>query len=184
MNDFDLGKKIAHYRKLKNFSIKNLAQEAQVTSSLLSQIERGLANPSINTLKNISSALGVPLFSFFIESIDSDELIVRSNERKKISISSSDDVIYELLSPNLKGAIEFALMTLNPQSQSSSNVHFHEGEEAAYVLKGCVQIQINSEFFDLSEGDSIKILPKTKHLWKNLIDEEAKILFAVTPPSF
>ncbi|EPZ54464.1 helix-turn-helix family protein [[Clostridium] sordellii ATCC 9714] len=45
-------------------TIKEVANITGVTPSLLSQIERGLSNPSINTLKLISKALDVPLFYF------------------------------------------------------------------------------------------------------------------------
>lgn len=59
--------KIKEYRIAKNLTIKELAEKANITSSMLSQIERGLANPSINTLKLIAQALDTPLFKFFIE---------------------------------------------------------------------------------------------------------------------
>ena len=46
MSDINIGEKIAQYRKRKGLSIRELAKLANVTPSLLSQIERGLANPS------------------------------------------------------------------------------------------------------------------------------------------
>ncbi|MCY8830199.1 helix-turn-helix domain-containing protein, partial [Bacillus atrophaeus] len=51
MDNIDIGKKIAKYRKAKGFSSKELANLSEITPSMLSQIERGLANPSIQTLK-------------------------------------------------------------------------------------------------------------------------------------
>ncbi len=65
MNDLNLGEKIAEVRKKQNLSIRDLAKLADVTPSLLSQIERGLANPSVNSLKSIASSLNVPLFTIF-----------------------------------------------------------------------------------------------------------------------
>lgn len=37
-----------------------------MTASMLSQIDRDLVNPSINTLKLISMALDVPMYKFFL----------------------------------------------------------------------------------------------------------------------
>ena len=51
-----------------------------MTSSMLSQIERDLVNPSIATLRAISKALDVPLFMFFKEE-NNEELVVRANSR-------------------------------------------------------------------------------------------------------
>ena len=50
MSDINIGEKITQYRKSKGLSIRELAKLADVTPSLLSQIERGLANPSVNSL--------------------------------------------------------------------------------------------------------------------------------------
>lgn len=63
--DLGLGKKIQNYRLNKKFTIKELAEKIGITSSMLSQIERDLVNPSIATLRAISKALDVPLFMFF-----------------------------------------------------------------------------------------------------------------------
>ena len=66
MNEVDISRNITEYRKRKELTIKELANLTGVTPSLLSQIEKGTSNPSINTLKQISSALDIPLFNFFI----------------------------------------------------------------------------------------------------------------------
>jgi transcriptional regulator with XRE-family HTH domain len=184
MDDINIGRKILEYRKSKNLSIRELAELAQVTPSLLSQIERGLANPSINTLKIIARILDAPLFTFFTESKDTDELVVREDKRKKMIFPENNNLSYELLSPNLQGALEFLLMDLTPNSQSSEELMSHEGEEAAYIIEGKVDLYLADEVITLNRGDSVKILPHMKHKWKNKYDENVKVVFAITPPSF
>lgn len=102
MNEVDISKNISEYRKRKEITIKELASLTGVTPSLLSQIEKGSANPSINTLKQISSALDVPLFNFFISDVPTESLVVRKENRKKIMFSEDDRFAYELLTPNSK----------------------------------------------------------------------------------
>lgn len=102
MNEVDISKNISEYRKRKEITIKELASLTGVTQSLLSQIEKGSANPSINTLKQISSALDVPLFNFFISDVPTESLVVRKENRKKIMFSEDDSFAYELLTPNSK----------------------------------------------------------------------------------
>ena len=116
MNEVDISKNISEYRKRKEITIKELASLTGVTPSLLSQIEKGSANPSINTLKQISSALDVPLFNFFISDVPTESLVVRKENRKKIMFSEDDSFAYELLTPNSKGEIEFMLMKIPPHS--------------------------------------------------------------------
>jgi transcriptional regulator with XRE-family HTH domain len=50
---------------------------------MLSQIEKGITNPSLQTLKLISVALNIPLFNFFLEDTNTEELVVRANQKKK-----------------------------------------------------------------------------------------------------
>ena len=184
MDDINIGEKILQYRKIKNLSIRDLAKLAGVTSSLLSQIERGLANPSLNTLKTIAKTLEVPLFTFFVAPVNTKELVIRSDKRKKMMFPDSESAVYELLSPDLSGSIEFALMKLAPLSHSSRELMEHEGEEAAFVLEGKIKLYLEDEVIILNLGDSVRIPGGTKHKWENPYDKNTSIVFAVTPPSF
>jgi transcriptional regulator with XRE-family HTH domain len=186
MNDINIGKKIAQFRKQKGYSIKDLSELSKVTASMLSQIERGLANPSINTLKTVAAALNVPLFTFFMEDEPKDALVVRPADRKKAILPSEGNelITYELLSPDLKGDIELAIMTLTPLSHTSKDNFKHTGEEVAYVSKGNIVLYLNDEAIELSEGDSVKIPPNMLHRWYNPNKKDATVIFAVTPPSF
>ncbi len=186
MANINIGKKISEFRKLNGYTLKDLSEKTNLTSSMLSQLERGIANPSINTLKTIAQALDVQLFTFFIEEEQKENLIVKPQDRKKMILPSEGNEIitYELLSPDLNGQVELAIMTLTPQSHTSKDNFKHSGEEVAYVSKGTVHIFLNEDEIILNELDSIKIPPHMLHRWYNPYDEEAVVIFAVSPPSF
>ncbi|MEH7649216.1 helix-turn-helix domain-containing protein, partial [Bacillus toyonensis] len=131
MENIDIGKKIEKQRKEKGLTSKQLANMAEITPSMLSQIERGSANPSIQTLKVLAKALDVPTFSFLLEETNTDDLIVRSHKRKKMII---DNLSYEMLSPDFTGNLATAIMTVPPNTSSSDNILEHKGEELAFVL--------------------------------------------------
>ncbi len=179
MSDLNIGEKIAQYRKSKDLSIRELAKMAEVTPSLLSQIERGLANPSVNSLKSIANALNAPLFTFFTSEIIKEDLIVRGNNRKKVILPGADNVIYEMLTPGINDNLEFAIMDLSPKSSSCTDYIHHNGYEIAYVLEGEVILYLDDEKFDLNKEDSVKIPAGIKHRWENNSDIEAKVIFAV-----
>lgn len=179
----NLVKKLSAARNSKGFSLRQLAEKINATPSLLSQIERGLANPSLNTLRMIAVSLDIPLFSLFTEPTNVNKLITRANNRKKIIFPHSNWE-YTLLSPDLSGAIEMVLMTIPPQSQSSEISLSHTGEEVAYVLSGTVILYLEDSMETLEKGDSVKITSGLRHLWKNDSDANVEVIFAVTPPSF
>ncbi|MEG1424591.1 MAG: helix-turn-helix domain-containing protein [Peptostreptococcaceae bacterium] len=180
MSDLNIGEKILQVRKKQGLSIRDLAKLAEVTPSLLSQVERGLANPSVNSLKSIASALNVPLFTFFVSEINNKEdLIVRCYNRKKVILPGSDDVIYEMLAPGVNDNLEFAIMNMAPNTSSCNDSIHHNGYEIAYILEGEVNLYLDDEIFTLYKGDSVKVPLGTEHRWENISDNESKVIFAV-----
>ncbi|MDM5225063.1 XRE family transcriptional regulator [Cytobacillus sp. NJ13] len=181
MENIDIGKKVEKFRKEKGYSSRELAKIAEITPSMLSQIERGIANPSIQTLKVLAKALEVPTFSFLLEETNTEDLVVRFNERKKMVV---ENISYELLSPDFTGTLATAIMNIPPDTSSSEKLLEHKGEEVAYVLEGKIKVYLDEAEYILEAGDSVKIPAYMKHMWENNFDEKAAILFSVTPPSF
>lgn len=181
MENINIGKKVEKYRKAKGWSSRELAKIAEITPSMLSQIERGLANPSIQTLKVLAKALDVPTFSFLLEESNTEDLVVRSTDRKKMVV---ENLSYELVSPDFTGTLASAIMNVPPNTSSSEKLLEHKGEEVAFVLQGKIKVFLDNEEYILETGDSVKIPAYMKHKWENNFTENAVILFSVTPPAF
>lgn len=60
-----LGARIRGARLAKGLGVRELARLADCSASLVSQIERGRANPSVSTLYALSDALGISVASLF-----------------------------------------------------------------------------------------------------------------------
>ncbi|WP_103996765.1 cupin domain-containing protein [Paenibacillus sp. UNC499MF] len=181
MENIDIGKKVEKYRKAKDLSMRELARLAEITPSMLSQIERGLANPSIQTIKVLAKSLEVPTFSFFMEETNTVDLVVRSNNRKKMVV---ENLSYELVSPDFTGNLATAIMNVPPNTVSSEKQLEHKGEEVAFVLEGKIKVFLDDAEYVLEAGDSVKIPAQMKHKWENDFNEHAAVLFSVTPPAF
>lgn len=185
MDQLELGTKIREFRTQKGLSIKALAEQACITPSMLSQIERNLANPSINTLKLISGALHIPLFLLFTCSNTEENVVVRKDQRRKLHTSGKNNgLTYELLTPNTNSSIEFVFQKFPPHSNSGDAVCQHDGEEVLYVINGSLTLTLNDQAWALHAGDSARIPALTPHLWKNDTDEDVEVIYAITPPSF
>lgn len=184
MDGLYIGKKIQEFRSQRGFTMRELSLRSGITPSMLSQIERELVNPSINTLKALAKGLDVPLFCFFKDDGDGSDLVVRHNQHKTIGLPNQD-VVYDLLTPNTIGPIEFCLMHIPSGSDSGGGaIQEHNGEEVAYILAGPVCLTLDTNTYILEVGDSVRIPAHTTHHWENQGDREALVIFAVTPPSF
>ena len=62
-----LGSYLRAQRKLADLSLRQLAEMAQVSNAYLSQIERGLHQPSVKVLRSIADALKLPGESVLFE---------------------------------------------------------------------------------------------------------------------
>lgn len=183
MEDINVGEKVKEFRLAQGISLRDLAEKSELSPSMLSQIENNSTNPSINALKGIASALGIPLFKFFQDSVEQEHLIVRKGEYKIIG-RAGEEVQYQLLTNDTSGMLECCLMNLPAGTASSDIPHGHNGEEVAYIISGETDILIPNRTYHLRDGDAIHIPATTPHRWVNTSSEEVKILFAVTPPEF
>lgn len=182
----ELGKAIKETRLEKGLSIKNLAEGIGVSSSLLSQIERGLANPSLNTLRSIAKELNVPMFSLFIYDEADYAQVVRKDERSRITVghAGSEEIEpgYDILSPEPKSNIQLYEMDLKPGKFSSNLPISHKGEEISVCIEGHVELHIYDNIIELNEGDSVRIEKNIPHRWLNPGDENCKLIVANSPP--
>lgn len=178
-----LGQTVLSYRKKNKMTIREFADYAGISTSLISQIERGHANPSLSVLELIAKALNVPLFTLFINEIDTDSLISKKKDRKKVYRENSDHIVYDVLTPDfMKARIEMLMMDLNKQANTTESHYSHEDkEEIAVVMKGEVYVELEGKEYFLEEGDVVRIPPNVKHRFLNKSDELNHILFVLTP---
>jgi transcriptional regulator with XRE-family HTH domain len=183
VEDIVVGEKVREWRNKRNMTVRALSEASGITPSMLSQIENNQSNPSIATLRTIADVLQVPLWKFFLPQGQTDP-VVHPDERRILGLADSKDVRYELLTADTSGDIECCEMVIPGGCASAPQPKSHFGEEVAYVLKGNVVIEVEDRKYELHKGDSIRIQQQEKHRWVNEEKEEARVLFAVTPPGF
>ncbi|WP_428026346.1 helix-turn-helix domain-containing protein [Arcobacter sp.] len=191
VEEFNVGKKIKNLRKEKKMNAKVLAKEAGISYGMLSLLESGSTQGSVETLRKIAKVLNTTIAHLFTnENItteiltDESKLIVRKEQRKKISFP---DPLYncELLVPDLQGDVEFVLVNLEAQRVTTDIIpHTKGGEECDYVLKGEITITLYEKEYILNEGDCIRFNPEIPHKIENRTEEQASYLSVITPVSF
>src|SRR6056297_2993123 len=143
-DNLKMGKKIRYIRKKKKLSLSALASKIDKTSSYLSQVERGLAEPSITALREISRALDVPMFYFLVDNEKHND-VVRFKERKGLQFPGSH-LKFELISPDLNHQMEMIEARLEPGASTCEAPLSHPGEECTLVVNGKMRIQVGDVF--------------------------------------
>lgn len=177
-----LGKKIRETRVSEGMNLSQLAEKISKTSSYLSQIERGLAEPSITSLREISRALNVPMFYFLNDSKEHCQ-VVRRDDRRTLTLPHSH-ISYELISPDLNRQMEIVYFKMEPGASTCESPLPHDGEECSLVLEGKMEIQIGDEFFTLGKEDSIYYKASIPHKITSIGEQDLVFVSSITPPRF
>jgi transcriptional regulator with XRE-family HTH domain len=174
-----LGTGIRAERLRQNMTLAQLAELTDLSASALSQIERGVTDPSIGSLRRIASALQVPFFQFLLEP-ESPDPVVRKHERRTITFPHRA-LQYQLLTPNLRGPFEILSMDLAPGAASGDEALGHDSEECMLVLHGDVEVEVAGISYTLASGDSITIQRNVPHRALNIGRRTAEILMVISP---
>ncbi|MEP7284726.1 MAG: cupin domain-containing protein [Chloroflexota bacterium] len=85
-----IGEKLRTIRQSRHMSLRELATSAEMSASMLSQIETGKAYPSVRSLYNIAEALEVPVDYFFPDEDNDDSLPVEAGLIAAAELTASE----------------------------------------------------------------------------------------------
>lgn len=180
-----IGDQIRRMRKERGLTLERLGNEAEITASYLSQIERELVEPSIATLRKIAAAFNVPVYKLLMEGDEEEKFIIRKNERKS-SKSIQGKVVSEFFTPVAKEENHLNMVGLTakiPPFSGSGIIDeaIHNAEEVILVVKGVLEITVEEDVYVLTDGDSIYIKSNLKHVIKNIGKDELELVSCISP---
>jgi len=178
----ELGLGIRAIRLRRGWRQLELAREAGLSASTLSQIEHGIKDPSINSLRRIAKALGVPIFRFLADET-SGEVVVRRRARPTLAFPDSN-LVYEMLTPDMSGVIEMFFFRMGPGGVSGPRPQSHPGDECSFILSGSMEMEIEGRSHLLRQGDSIYIRSGLRHRCRTLGRSTVTGVSAISPAKF
>lgn len=178
MKNTRIGEKIAEYRRKNGLTLRDFAKQTNLSTALLSQLERNIGNPTLSILSTLAEAMGISVSELVEQKVENAEMILRKEQRKTIVMYQGQTMYDVLACDTCHANLELLLMTLEGKSWTSNGYTQHtQEEEVAYVLQGEVTIDLEGETFVLGKEDTIRILPGRKHKLYNHTDTEVKVLF-------
>jgi transcriptional regulator with XRE-family HTH domain len=171
-----LGGRVKQLRGERGWSLEALANASGVSRSMLSQIEREQANPTLAVTLRIAQAFGMPL----------GDLLEMPGATSLVNVIRADDHAYHYrsdkfcrirtLSPlNLEKDVEFYEVQLQPGGALRSSAHFEGTREFLTVQKGQVRVESAGDAETLRPGDSASYRADVPHAIVNTGKGEAVI---------
>lgn len=183
-NISSVGTDIRALRKSRSITLVDFAEKLARSVGFISQIERGISEPSIQDLRNIASIFDVPVSFFFGEnSNDPNEgrYIVRGSERRRLG-NPEEGLVEELLSPDLGGSFEMIRSEFAPGAILNEPLQ-RDTEESGFVISGTFEIEISGVWHTLNQGDSFRFAGEP-YRWRNTSKQPAILIWAVSPPVY
>ncbi len=152
----NLGKRVKKLRGDRGWSLEELATASGVSRSMLSEIEREKANPTLTVTFRIARAFGLTLQEL-IESAEASASkiqVIRASYRAQVYRSDKQCEIRTLSPINLEKDVEFYEMKLRPGGTLRSQAHFEGTREFLTVEDGSVRIESDQNSEELGKGDS------------------------------
>ena len=180
-----LGERVRALRQARGLSVRTLAARTDFSPSFISQVENGLASPSIASLGRIAEQLGTSLGEFFSTPEGADAAASRAHAgarvlraaARRVLVSSWSRARVEALghpSPDL--SLEPALITFEPGGRSGRTAHAAPHEMFALVQEGQLTLELAGRSRVLGQGDAATIPPGTPYRWENAGHEPASVL--------
>jgi transcriptional regulator with XRE-family HTH domain len=151
-----LAKSIRVLRTRQKVTVRQLAVRIDRSIGFISQIERGLSQPTVEDLHCISQALGVT-YSYFIspEQLPQKQWVTRPEERRTLSFARG--VSDRVVSPTISSQLIMLETLLEPGADFGERQIIESTEQGGYVLEGELTLWIADEEIVVRAGDGFQI---------------------------
>jgi transcriptional regulator with XRE-family HTH domain len=178
-----LGRRIREIRRRENITLRQVADAADVSESFVSQVERGVAHPSMASLTRIASAIGVNVGSLFVGN-DSPTRVIRAGQgRRLVHTEGTHEEL--MLTPPSARTLQVIHAVIGPGEGSGDEPYTHAAdEECVIVLDGDLEVWVDGEEHSLAAGDSLMLDPKLPHRYRNAGESPVRSIWVMSPPVF
>lgn len=168
-----LGEHLRELRRVRDWSLDDLARASGVSRAALWQIEAQRSNPSLSVLWKIASGLGLPFSQLFAPT--AGQVMKQLRAESPALLSKGGRLESRLVSPpgGFLG-IELYELRLSARSTHEAEPHRAGTRELVVVLSGSLRLHLGSELHDVGPGDSIEFPADRPHAYENPGHSEAR----------
>lgn len=176
----ELGKIIARnlneLRMERNLTLGQLSKISGISKAMLSDIEKGDSNPTINTIWKIANGLNVP-YTRLMENVEKEATVIRKSEPTVQTGETEHYRIYCYFSNTPVRNFELFYVELDAHSSNATIGHSEKAQEYIYVIQG--ELVLNTEMGNhtLNSGDALVFDSSIEHIYIN--EQDTLLAFMV-----
>jgi transcriptional regulator with XRE-family HTH domain len=175
----NVGPAIRERRLARELTLVALAELAGLSQPFLSQVENGRAQPSMESLYRIATALGTTPQALFGNHDPSAlaPVAARADDEGVPAIDTAGESFRRLLLP---GDTPFHVVELVGLATDFLESWHHDGFEALYVLAGPIEVEVDGQITELGTGDFFSYPAHLPHRHRSSLGRRARVLLIET----
>ncbi|MDO4814755.1 MAG: XRE family transcriptional regulator [Gemella sp.] len=174
-----IGHRIKKLRIQKGLTQEELGERTDLSKGYISQIERDLSSPSMETFFDILQVLGCKPKDFFDKEAEEQQILYTKEDQ---TLYEETDDMYKLnwlVPESNEKEMESLILTLESKS-SYKTFDPSESDTLCYVLKGKCKLTFGSEEYIAETAETFYFTATDEHTLSNPFDEECEVLIVAT----
>lgn len=173
------GRAVKQRREALGFSLRELAARSGISSSMISDIERGAKSPTVVTVVRLAQALGVGAAAL-VDGGTSEPSRIHILRRGE-GAGGEQPARWQSLSPAAPGSrIDFVRYEIPPATAlGPTDGHAAGTVEHMHVATGTVRVTVGDETAELSAGDSCSCRTDVRHAIENTDPSAAALIYLI-----
>jgi transcriptional regulator with XRE-family HTH domain len=173
----NLGLRLKTLRQQKGLTLRELARQAKVSASFISQLELNQASPTIANFEKICSALKMSLVDVLRdEPLLQEPIPVPLSDDHPLAMRWQRAWMRHLLPQDTPNPFTALQLTLDVGGETPSRSSRRSINELAVVLKGCVEFTVGGKTFAMDACSAIYFDLGMPHQWRNVGTTTAEFL--------
>ncbi len=173
----ELGAAVRRRRRARGLTLEGLAEASGVSATMLSEVERGVKNPTVRLAYQVARALGCTLTDLLEDEAIPTANLIRADARRRLVDPESGvercGLTHELMRPG----VELVWYVVPPGCSAGEMEPNRPGiVEVLTVLRGTLTMRLGSQVHRLGAHDTIAYGAQVVMEYRNEGDQECEIL--------
>lgn len=179
--DLAVGARLKVVREQAGLSQRELAKRANVTNSTVSLIEQESHAPSLASLHRILKAIPISMADFFALPVSKKNVLFY--DARDMAVVSRGKVDLRVMGSERRDKkLQVFIEHYSPGTDTGKKGITHDGETAALIIEGTVEIETSEGVRRIEAGGGFHIFGPEPYRLKNVGKTMAVVACAVSPP--
>ncbi|MHC5230135.1 helix-turn-helix domain-containing protein [Enterococcus sp. LJL99] len=175
----EIGERLRNLRIQKDLTQEELGERTDLTKGYISQLERDLSSPSMETFFSILEVLGVTPEHFFSEKLTEQKIVYQAEDS---TLYYDDEHGYELnwlIPESNEKEMEPVILTFDKEGEYKT-FEPSLSETFVFVMDGSVSLQLGETLYTAKKGETMYYHATEPHQLKNNSKRKSRVLIVAT----